>query len=109
MNSSMKNLLPIAAMLLLGLGGKAFAVDEYNTVPAGDPQYKQCIAYAAKLGWEGGNEKSPIKGQTKVQAFCTCMWNETPDDFKGNLAILAETPRGKKINKICEKYADWHD
>ncbi len=57
---------------------------------------------------EGGNEKNPVKGQTKVQAVCTCMWNETPDDFKGNLAILAETPRGKKINKICEKNAGWH-
>jgi len=105
----MKRILSLTALLLLSASGTALAADEYNTVPSGDAQYKQCIAYAAKLGWEGGNEKSPIKGQTKVQAFCTCMWNETPDDFKGNLATLADSPRGKKINKICEKYANWGD
>jgi hypothetical protein len=103
----MKRLTFVVALLCLGPVGSAFAADEYNDVPAGDPQYKQCIVYAGKLGWEGGNEKSPIKGQTKVQAFCTCMWNETPDDFKGNLAKLADSPKGKKINKTCEKYADW--
>ena len=105
----MKFLPSLGAALLLAAVGSSFAADEYNAVPAGDPQYKQCITYAAKLGWEGGNAASPIKGQTKVQAFCTCMWNETPDDFKGNLALLADSPRGKSINKICEKYADWGD
>lgn len=98
-----------ACTLCLGLSAPAFAVTEYNDVPTGDAQYKQCITYAAKLGWEGGNEKSPIQGQTKVQAFCTCMWNETPDDFRGNLAKLADSPSGKRINKICEGYADWGD
>ena len=105
----MKRMLSLVASMLLCSAGSAFAVDEYNQVPAGDAQYKQCISYAAKLGWEGGNDKSPINGQTKVQAFCTCMWNETPEDFKGNLATLAESTRGKKINNTCEKYADWHD
>ncbi len=103
----MKLLLSTALALVFAVSGSAFAQSEYNEVPAGDAQYKQCIVYAAKLGWEGGNEKSPIKGQTKVQAFCTCMWNETPDDFKGNLATLADSPKGKRINKICEKYANW--
>jgi hypothetical protein len=105
----MKYLTPIVAVLLAGFAGSALAADEYNAVPAGDPQYKQCIVYAAKLGWEGGNEKSPIKGQTKVQAFCTCMWNETPDNFKGNLATFADSPRGKKTNDTCEKYSNWHE
>jgi hypothetical protein len=105
----MKHIVLIATLLSIGASGAALAVDEYNPVPPSDPQYKQCIAYAAKLGWEGGEEKSPIKGQSKVQAFCTCMWNETPDDFKGNLATLADSPRGKKINKICEKYANWYE
>ena len=103
----MKRLIPaIASVFLLGAANVAFA-QEYNTVPAGDAQYKQCIVFAGKLGWEGGNEKSPIKGQTKVQAFCTCMWNETPDDFKGNLATFADSAKGKKTNSLCEKYADW--
>lgn len=103
----MKHFLPaVAALFILGSANTAIA-QEYNTVPAGDAQYKQCIVFAVKLGWEGGNEKSPIKGQTKVQAFCTCMWNETPDDFKGNLATFADSPKGKTINKTCEKYADW--
>ena len=106
----MKRLLPaVAALLLFCTTNYAFAAEEYNTVPAGDAQYKQCIVYAAKLGWEGGNEKSPIKGQTKVQAFCTCMWNETPDDFKGNLATFADSAKGKTTNKICEKYSNWSE
>ena len=103
----MKRSLLFAAAMLFASSSSVFASEQYNTVPAGDPQFKQCIAFSTKLGWEGGNEKSPIKGQTKVQAFCTCMWNETPDDFKGNLAKLADSPKGKTINKMCEKYADW--
>jgi hypothetical protein len=82
------------------------ADDTYNTVPAGDKQYSDCLKYSAKQ-YEGGDEKSPIKGQTKAQAWCTCMWNETPDDFKGSLAKFSETSKGKSTNKICEKYADW--
>ena len=105
----MKRLLPaVAALTLFCTTNSAFA-QEYNTVPAGDAQYKQCIVYATKLGWEGGNEKSPIKGQTKVQAFCTCMWNETPDDFRGNLATFADSAKGKTTNKICEKHSNWSE
>ncbi|MBI2768206.1 MAG: hypothetical protein HYX47_01175 [Burkholderiales bacterium] len=90
---------------LLSIGGAAIAQD-YNKVPAGDAQYRQCLSYAAKL-YEGGNEKSPIAGQSKAQAWCTCMWNETPDDFKGNLVTFSETRKGKETNKTCEKYSDW--
>lgn len=97
-----------ATLFALFAGGAALAADTYNPVPASDPQYRQCLAFAAKL-YEGGNEKSPIPGQTKAQAWCTCMWNETPDDFKGNLATFAESPRGKSTNKICEKYSDWSE
>ena len=97
----------IAAAIALTTG-IAFAADEYNTVPAGDGQYRQCLSYASKL-YEGGKEKSPIKGQTKEQAWCTCLWNETPDNFKGNLVAFSESGAGKRINKTCEKYADWGD
>jgi len=80
----------------------------YNTVPAGDAQYRQCLAYAAKL-YEGGKEASPIKGQTKEQAWCTCLWNETPDEFNGNLVKFSESTKGQRVNKICEAYSNWHD
>ena len=95
------------AMLML-IGSSAYAADEYNTVPAGDGQYRQCLTYAAKL-YEGGKEKSPIKGQTKEQAWCTCLWNETPDNFRGSLVKFSESAAGKRINATCEKYADWGD
>ena len=104
-----KLLASLVSSLLLCAATSAFAADEYNKVPAGDEQYTQCQAFAVKLGWEGGDEKSPIKGQTRVEAFCTCMWNETPEDFKGNLATFSESAKGKKINKTCEKYADWSE
>lgn len=103
-----KPLLAIVTLALLGTMNVSFARGDYNDVPAGDAQYKQCISYANK-NYEGGDEKSPIKGQSKVQAFCECMWNETPDDFRGNLAKFAESEKGKKTNKICEKYSNWSD
>ncbi|MDB5943879.1 MAG: hypothetical protein JWQ13_3445, partial [Ramlibacter sp.] len=45
-------------VLLLAASGTVLAADEYNKVPAGDAQYRQCLSYAAKL-YEGGGEKSP--------------------------------------------------
>lgn len=82
------------------------AADDYNAPPAGDKQYAACITYSNK-NYEGGTDASPVKGQNKAQAFCTCMWNETPEDFKGGLAKFAETAKGKSINKTCEKHSDW--
>lgn len=96
----------LAATLLASAFLPALAGDEYNTVPAGDIQYRQCMTFVNKL-YTGGDEKSPIRGQTKAQAWCTCLWNETPDDFKGSLLKFSESPGGKKINKVCEKYSNW--
>ncbi len=103
-----KLLISLASLTFICAAHSVLAADEYNEVPAGDPQYAQCKSYAKKLGWEGGDAKSPIAGQSKLEAFCTCMWNETPEDFKGNLATFAESERGKKTNKTCEKYSNWH-
>ncbi len=102
----MKLLSTLAAAMLLAAAGTSAIAQEYNKVPAGDAQYRQCLSYANKL-YEGGNEKSPIAGQSKAQAWCTCLWNETPDDFKGNLVTFSESSKGKATNKTCEKYADW--
>ena len=95
----------IASMLLCS-AVSTFAADEYNTVPAGNKQYAACLT-AINKSYDGGNEKSPIAGQNKAQAFCSCMWNETPEDFKGSLAQFSESAKGKATNKICEKYSDW--
>ena len=103
MKNSLKFLVSVA---LLCAGTAALAVDDYNAPPAGDKQYAACISYSNK-NYEGGNDKSPVKGQSKAQAFCTCMWNETPEDFKGSLAKFAETAKGKSTNKTCEKHSDW--
>lgn len=84
----------------------ALAQQEYNTVPNGDPQYQQCLGLAKK-NYTGGEDRSPIRGQSKAQAWCTCLWNETPDDFKGNLVRFSESRKGKEVAKACEKYADW--
>lgn len=103
----MKKLLASAfSTVILFAATTALAVENYNAPPAGDMQYASCIAYSNK-NYEGGNAKSPVKGETKAQAFCTCMWNETPEDFKGGLAKFAETSKGKSINKLCEEHSDW--
>ncbi|MDD2863422.1 MAG: hypothetical protein PHC99_01680 [Methylococcales bacterium] len=104
----MKNLLKISALTLplLFASNIAFAKGDYNDVPVLDKQYLGCLTYAANK-WEGGEEKSPIPGQSKAEAFCECMWNETPEDFKGSLGKFADTAKGASTNKTCEKYADW--
>ncbi len=102
----MKRILTAAASLyLLCLSPIAFA-QEYNKVPSDDPQYRQCLVRVNKL-YEGGDEKSPIAGQNKAQAYCTCLWNETPDDFKGNLSKFADSDKGKKLDRVCTKYSNW--
>ena len=98
----------LGAAILLTIANMSSAQTQYNPVPAGDAQYRQCLAYAAKL-YDGGKEKSPIKGQTKEQAWCTCLWNETPDEFNGNLVKFSESAKGKRVNKICEAYSDWSE
>ncbi|MEI6558852.1 MAG: hypothetical protein WCO00_10640 [Rhodospirillaceae bacterium] len=99
-------ILSVLSAVFLFATSAAFAADEYAVVPAGDAQYIQCKAYSMKK-WEGGGDASPIAGQTKAEAFCVCMWNETPDDFKGSLAKFSETAKGAATNKICEKYSNW--
>jgi hypothetical protein len=106
---TMKHLLnTLAATCTLMFATSVAAQTVYNTVPADDVQYRQCLRYAATL-YEGGKEPSPIRGQTKEQAWCTCLWNETPDEFNGNLVKFSESARGKRVNKICEAYSNWSD
>lgn len=100
--------LMIPALSLLCVSNFVLAAGDYNDVPTGDAQFLACKEYAMSK-WEGGGEKSPIAGQSKAEAFCECMWNETPDDFKGSLAKFSETEKGKKTNKTCEKYSNWHE
>lgn len=105
----MKTSLLLASLaFVFSAAGSAQAAEDYNRPPAGNAQYKQCLTYSATV-YEGGNEASPIKGQTKAQAWCTCMWNETPEDFKGNLVKFSETRKGKETNKLCEKHSDWSE
>lgn len=97
-----------ALAFVFAASGPVHAADDYNRAPAGNAPYKQCLTYSATI-YEGGNEASPIKGQTKAQAWRTCMWNETPEDFKGNLVKFAETRKGKETNKLCEKHSHWSE
>ncbi|MBC7857644.1 MAG: hypothetical protein H7Z39_02485 [Burkholderiaceae bacterium] len=99
--------LTLASLLVLCATMNARA-DTYNPVPPDDAQYKQCLADAAK-DYEGGNDKSPVKGQTKAAAYCSCLWNETSEGFSGRLMKFAESEKGAKINRICEKHANWRD
>lgn len=96
----------VTSAVLLAAAGPVLAQEEYNTVPAGDAQYKQCLVRVNDL-YTGGDQKSPIRGQNKAQAYCTCLWNETPEDFKGNLSKFADSERGKKLDKLCTKYSAW--
>lgn len=91
---------------LIGFGGVAFA-QQYNAVPAGDAQFLECLAYSQSR-YTGGAEASKIPGQTKAEAWCTCMWNETPDNFRGSLARFAETDKGAQMNALCERYSGWN-
>lgn len=100
-----KTVLGIVAALAVSVSGAAFA-QQYNKVPVGDKQYADCLVYSVSK-YTGGQDASPIAGQSKAEAWCTCMWNETSDDFRGDLAKFGETSKGAAINKICEKYSGW--
>ena len=103
----MNKLLAVVLSAACSFGSASvFAATDYNSPPAGSAQFSSCISYANKT-YEGGTAASPVKGQSKAQAFCTCMWNETPDDFKGDLVKFSETSKGKTTNEICEKHSDW--
>ena len=96
------------SLIVLGSSALVFAKGSYNDVPADDKQFMDCIVYSKK-NYTGGDEPSPIPGQSKAVAYCECLWNETSDDFRGNLAKFAETDKGKRIDKLCSKYANWQD
>lgn len=96
----------IAAGVIAFSGMAAYAASQYADVPAGDEQFKQCKIYSMAK-YQGGGEASPVPGQSKAEAFCTCMWQETPEDFKGSLAKFSETEKGAATNKVCEKYSGW--
>lgn len=102
----MKTIL-MAAVAAFGLtvAAGAHAAGGYND-PKGDPQYTACVAKALK-DYEGGGQASKVAGQTNAEAWCTCMWNETPDSFSGDLVSFAESDPGKPVNKLCEKHAGW--
>ncbi len=68
--------LTVVSILTLWSAGVAFAADEYNDVPAGDSQSRPGMKFSMNK-YDGGEISSPIHGQTKAQAWCTCMWNET--------------------------------
>ena len=105
----MKRLFSFALLaLILGAADMAAAKGNYNDVPADDKQFMDCIVYSKK-NYTGGDDPSPIPGQSKAVAYCECLWNETSDNFRGNLAKFAETEQGKRIDKLCAKYADWQD
>jgi outer membrane biogenesis lipoprotein LolB len=88
------------------VGGSGFAAETYNSVSTDDPQFKQCKVISMSQ-YNGGGESSPIAEQSKAEAYCTCMWNETPENFKGNLIKFGETEKGIATDKVCEKYSNW--
>lgn len=102
----MKKILKVSiALLAMAVPGGANAAGGYNS-PGDDKVYAICVAKALRT-YEGAEGRSAVSGQTRAEAWCTCMWNETPDDFSGDLVDFAESPRGKKTNEMCEKHAGW--
>lgn len=101
-----KHLIAMGMALAAALPAAARAAADYNSPPDGDKQYVSCIVSSNK-NYSGGSEDSPIAGQTKAQAFCRCVWNETPEDFRGDLAKFADGAKGKSVNAICEKHSNW--
>ncbi len=110
--SKKQSLLSASVLLIMSAvwGGivQSTMAQQYPPIPAGvdQKQYEQCLVYGNNT-YSGGEEPSPFSGVTKSQAWCQCMWHETPEDFFGNLVGYAETPKGKKTNRICEKYSNW--
>jgi len=103
-----KMLSAVACVFGMSIGNGAMAAGAYNDVSKTDPQYLQCLVFSV-VRYDGGTDMSPVPGQTKAQAFCECLWNETPENFKGNLALFSEGPQGASVNRTCEKHSNWKD
>ena len=99
-----KLLLGVAAAAAICASGAAFAAGGYNDAPWGDAQVQRCLRHANST-YTGGSEASNVAGQDKAHAWCECMWNETPDDFGGDLVKYSENHPG--VNKKCEKHSGW--
>ena len=56
--------------------------------------------------YDGGEEPSPFKGQSKAQAWCACLFQKVPD-FADDLAHYLKTRNGKNVDDACNTYADW--
>lgn len=95
----------VAVLSMTVFAGTAFG-QEYKQVPSGDAQYAQCLSRAVTR-YSGGMEPSRVPGQTKVEAWCTCMWNETSDGFQGDFVAFANTNAGAAMNRTCERYSGW--
>jgi len=88
---------PVATAPSGGEGGGA--------APANAANLLACVKYVSKT-YEGGEAPSPVAGQSKTQAWCSCFQREKPD-FAGDLGAYLETGPGKKTDTLCNRYADW--
>ena len=102
----MKHLFLPVFVLSVWTAGTALAAGGYNDAPWGDPQVVRCMSKAMS-SYSGGTDPSKVAGQTKAQAWCECMWNETPEDFEGDLVRFSESSKGASINKKCERHSGW--
>jgi hypothetical protein len=101
-------LVSAVALISFSVAGTAFAAStkKYDTIPADNAQYAGCLKKSQKK-YDGGSDKSKVSGQTKSEAWCTCMLNETPADSRSDVVKFAESSAGAEINKNCEKYSGW--
>ncbi len=98
----------ISALLLLSISNFAVAAGSYPDVPADDEQLRGCYSYALD-NWEDGHyDRSPILGQSKIQAFCECLWHEAPEKFKNHWYKFSWIPKGMVANEFCQDYSNWH-
>ncbi len=70
-----------------------------------DQRPAACVKYASDA-YEGGDDPSPIEGQSKAEAWCACVLEKAPN-LTASIASFLETERGKRVDAACDTYADW--
>jgi hypothetical protein len=79
--------------------------DSAADAPANTNKQQSCVSYVNQK-YDGGQKASPMKGQTKAEAWCACLLDKKPD-FKGGLGQFLRTNQGKQIDTKCNRYANW--
>jgi hypothetical protein len=90
----------LTAACTLTFASAVAAQTVYNTVPAGDAQYRQCLAYAAKL-YEGGKDPARSRARTRNRLGAHACGTKPPMNSVATSSSSRNPPRASASTKCA--------